>query len=421
MTSDIGLTSRDLRPDYPGLLPGRLRADADALDERLSGRVRRSTRDWLVDVAFFLIAIVIGAGVWSGLFGRAHHQWTAQLAVDAGVGVLCCLAVWWRRRAPIAVAAIALVFSTFSGAATGAALIALFTVGVHRRFVPLAILTVATIVGQIPYTYIHPDPTLPFWASMLVSTALTAAVSAWAMFVRARRQLVLSLQERTHRAETEQQLRIEQARHLERERIAREMHDVLAHRISLLSLHAGALEYRRNASPDEIASAAGVIRDSAHQALQELREVITLLREPEPDDRPSRPQPTLPDLPELLRDSQLAGVRIRLDNRLDDLTTVPASTGRNAYRILQEALTNARKHSRGAVVRIRLAGSARDGLTIEVRNRMPEDGLSESEIPGSSRGLIGLQERVQLAGGQLRHGTTATDEFRLWVWLPWSA
>ncbi len=103
-------------------------------------------------------------------------------------------------------------------------------------------------------------------------------ILVWGMFVRARRQLVHSLRERARRAEAEQQLRVEQARHHERERIAREMHDVLAHRISLLSLHAGALEFRPDAPAVEVAKAAGVIRDSAHQALQDLREVIGVLR-----------------------------------------------------------------------------------------------------------------------------------------------
>ena len=98
------------------------------------------------------------------------------------------------------------------------------------------------------------------------------------MFVRARRQLVVSLRDRAERAEAEQQLRVAQARQLERTRIAREMHDVLAHRISLLSLHAGALEFRPDAPPEEVARAAGVIRASAHAALQDLREVIGVLR-----------------------------------------------------------------------------------------------------------------------------------------------
>ena len=115
------------------------------------------------------------------------------------------------------------------------------------------------------------------------------------MFVRARRQLVLSLRERADRAEAEQQLHVEQARQQERARIAREMHDVLAHRISLLSMHAGALEFRPDAPPEEVARAAGIVRASAHQALQDLREVIGVLREePAVNGGPERPQPTLP-------------------------------------------------------------------------------------------------------------------------------
>ena len=104
-------------------------------------------------------------------------------------------------------------------------------------------------------------------------------VIGWGLFVRARRELIDSLRERAERAEAEQRRRLEQAREAERRRIAREMHDVLAHRVTLLSLHAGALEFRPDAPPEEIAEAAGVIRASAHAALQELREVIGVLRD----------------------------------------------------------------------------------------------------------------------------------------------
>ena len=103
----------------------------------------------------------------------------------------------------------------------------------------------------------------------------------WGLFVRAQRELVLSLRERAERLEAEQRLRVEQAREAERRRIAREMHDVLAHRVSLLSLHAGALEFHPDASAEEVAEAAAVIRASAHAAMQELRDVIGVLREGE--------------------------------------------------------------------------------------------------------------------------------------------
>ena len=167
------------------------------------------------------------------------------------------------------------------------------------------------------------------------------------MFVRARRQLVASLRERAERAEAEQQLRVEQAQAQERARIAREMHDVLAHRISLLSMHAGALEFRPDADPEEIARAAGVVRASAHQALQDLREVIGVLREEPGDGDPERPQPTLEALPALLEESREAGMHVSHECKVEDLAAVPAGVGRNAYRIVQEGLTNARKHARG--------------------------------------------------------------------------
>ncbi len=101
---------------------------------------------------------------------------------------------------------------------------------------------------------------------------MTVAVVLFGLYVRARRELVLSLQERARRAEDEQQLRVREAQLAERARIAREMHDVLAHRISLLSVHAGALEFNPDASPEEIARAAAVIRISAREAQEELRE-----------------------------------------------------------------------------------------------------------------------------------------------------
>ena len=131
-------------------------------------------------------------------------------------------------------------------------------------------------------------------------TAMTAALIGFGMFLRARRQLLATLRERAETAEAEQRRSAEAARQGERTRIAREMHDVLAHRISLVSMHAGALEYRVDASPEEVATAAGVIRSNAHQALVDLREVIGVLRggdaggDGTPDGTStSRPQPTL--------------------------------------------------------------------------------------------------------------------------------
>jgi signal transduction histidine kinase len=199
------------------------------------------------------------------------------------------------------------------------------------------------------------------------------------------------------------------------------MHDVLAHRISLLSMHAGALEFRPDADPEEIARAAGVVRASAHQALQDLREVIGVLREEPGDGRPERPQPTLEALPALLEESREAGMHVSHEYRVEDLAAVPAGVGRNAYRIVQEGLTNARKHARGAAVDVTVDGAAGVGLTVEVRNRLSLAAADVQLIPGAGTGLVGLSERTSLAGGTLEHGRTPTGDFHLRAWLPWPA
>ena len=247
------------------------------------------------------------------------------------------------------------------------------------------------------------------------------AVVTWGMFVRARRQLVLTLRDRAERAEAEQELRVDQARQQERARIAREMHDVLAHRISLLSLHAGALEFRPDAPPEEVARAAGMIRSSAHEALKDLREVIGVLRESKDGEAPERPQPTLVDLPALVDESRAAGMHVAYEWRLDAAAAVPAGTGRNAYRIVQEGLTNARKHARGRRWTWRWTARPGDGLTVEIRNRLPVGALRAADIPGAGTGIVGLAERASLAGGRLEHGRTDTGDYRLWAWLPWAA
>jgi signal transduction histidine kinase len=245
---------------------------------------------------------------------------------------------------------------------------------------------------------------------------LTAAVVGWGMFVRSKRQLLLSLRDRARRAETEARLRAEQAQRLAREAIAREMHDVLAHRLTLLSVHAGALEFRPDAPREEIGRAAGVIRESAHEALQDLREIIGVLRAGEPDET-GRPQPTLGALEALVTESRAAGMKVTLDQRVTDPAAVPASVGRTAYRIAQEGLTNARKHAPGTEVTVTVTGAPGEGLEVTVRNPPPQGEVPH--VPGSGQGLIGLTERATLAGGRLGHGRVEDGGFEVRAWLPW--
>ena len=162
-----------------------------------------------------------------------------------------------------------------------------------------------------------------------------------------------------------------------------------------------------------------MIRASAHQALNDLRAVIGVLRDRTGGQGPQPPQQTLAALPGLLEESRAAGMRIHADVRLPDLAAVPDPIGRHALRIVQEALTNARKHATSAPVELRLEGAPGHGLAIEVRNPSPALATRESKIPGTGTGLLGLAERAALSGGRLEHGLDEHGHFRLRAWLPW--
>jgi signal transduction histidine kinase len=192
--------------------------------------------------------------------------------------------------------------------------------------------------------------------NVFVGVLVMAVVFGWGLLARVRREHLLALRERASRLEAEQRLHIEQAREAERRRIAREMHDVLAHRVSLLSLHAGALEFRPDAPPEEIAEAAGVIRATAQHALEELRVVIGVLRDGADGGIPEPPQPTLAEIPELVGESRAAGMHVTCRIDMADADGTPAALGRTAYRVVQEGLTNARKHAPAAAVAVTVTG-----------------------------------------------------------------
>ncbi|MFF5532368.1 sensor histidine kinase [Streptomyces cinerochromogenes] len=397
---------------FPSALIHELDPDAGASGRR----PRRTARDWVVDFFCFLLAVLIGLLSADSL--RHEDLPDGYAALDQVLGALACAAVWLRRRWPVGLAVAMVPVAFLSNTAGGAGVVALFTLAVHRplRYVAWA---GGVSVALLPVFYwLRPDPDVPYVGAVASGVLLTAAMVGWGMFVRSKRQLMLSLRDRARHAETEARLRAEQAQRLAREAIAREMHDVLAHRLTLLSVHAGALEFRPDASRAEIARAAGVIRESAHEALQDLREIIGVLRAGEAEE-PSgaRPQPTLAALDALVAECREAGMKVSLDHRVADPGAVPASVGRTAYRIAQEALTNARKHAPGTEVTLRLAGAPGDGLTVTVANPAPP--AEVPPVPGSGQGLIGLTERATLAGGHLRHGVRPDGGFEVRGWLPW--
>jgi signal transduction histidine kinase len=387
-----------------------------------TARPRRTVRDWVVDTALFLLAALVGL---VAADSSAEYSGPTVILLDQLTGAAACCALWLRRRWPAGLATGLSLVSVIAPVAGGALLAALFSVAVRRPFRQVAAIGALAVATSTAQVFVRPDPTINAGIATLLGFVLILLVTAWGMLVRSRRQLVEALRERARRAEAEAELRVAQAQRLAREAIAREMHDVLAHRLTLLSVHAGALEFRPDAPPEQIARAAGVIRDSAHEALQDLREIIGVLRAPGDSADPgdpgggNRPQPTLATLDTLVAESRDAGMRVVLDSTVDDPAAVPAATGRTVYRIAQEGLTNARKHAPGTEVTLTVRGRPGDGLTVDVHNPAPAGPVPH--VPGSGQGLIGLTERAALAGGRLTHGPAPDGGFALHAWLPWPA
>ncbi|MER7951497.1 histidine kinase [Streptomyces sp. NPDC096079] len=379
-------------------------------------RPRRTVRDWIVDTSLFLLAALVGL-----IAADTSAQYTSEAVslFDQLAGAAACCALWLRRRRPVGLAVALALANVVAPVAAGALLASLFSVAVRRPFREVALIGALAVATSTAQVFVRPDPTTNSGLSIALGAILILLVTAWGMLVRSRRQLVEALRERARRAEAEAELRAAQAQRLAREAIAREMHDVLAHRLTLLSVHAGALEFRPDAPPEQIARAAGVIRDSAHEALQDLREIIGVLRAPGENGDGDRPQPTLATLDALIDESREAGTEVVLDTTVDDPAAVPAATGRTVYRIAQEGLTNARKHAPGTTVTVTVRGRPGDGLTVDIHN--PAPGGPVPHVPGSGQGLIGLTERAALAGGRLEHGQAPDGGFALHVWLPWPA
>lgn len=336
---------------------------------------------------------------------------------DPIVGLGCLVASLWRRKYPLSIATGVVIVSAVSTSAGGAALLVLGSLATRRRplettFIALACIATGAVTDNLYPSGSNPDP---WWWSISLIVLITGIVVAVGAAIGARREELQSLRERAESAEREQVARAAEARIVERHRIAREMHDVLAHRVSLVAMQAGVLGHRADLPPEQVSLLARGIADGAHQALEELREVLGVLRASPGGLEP--PQPSLADLPALVADARALGLKVGY---------TPASVGdppdllaRTVYRIVQEGLTNAGKHAPGAEVCVTVAGGEGEGLRVTVR----DSGATRSVPPPPSAGfgLLGLSERVELAGGELDHHADPDGGFVLTAWLPWPA
>ena len=360
--------------------------------------------------------VAISVAVWLTI---AETQSGGVLLLDLALGLPCfVLVLCCRRRWPVPVALVAALVATVSSVAAGPATLAQASVSTRRRWSEILPVTAVNLVGAEVFLRVQPpSETEPVWLTLGTNVLVISAVTAWGMYVGSRRELLWTLRMRAERAEAEQELRTDRARAGERARIAREMHDVLAHRISQISMHAGALSFRDDLSAEQMRESAGVIREKAHEALTDLRDVLGVLRDDRTGEPADAPQPTYCDVPALVEEARGAGLNVTFTDGLAPLdVAVPDALGRTLYRIVQEGMTNARKHAPDSRLTIEVRGSPEYGVDIELRNPV---GFGRTETPGAGLGLVGLSERTELAGGRLAHRREG-ESFVLHGWLPWA-
>jgi signal transduction histidine kinase len=387
--------------------------------------IPRTQGQWISDSIVF----ALGLYVWA-LYGFAWRDQfpalpSAAWSIDMALGLFAVASLWWIRAAPLAVGIILILPGALAITAAFAVLAGVYRVSSlipARRSVPL---TCVHTLAALPYHWFFPVPGMTELAWVIVIFLMYFLSLSLGLLTRSRRQVIEGLRHTAALDRAQYTARLADLRRDERERIAREMHDVLAHRISLLSVHAGALEYRtspdaagRRATPDEIHAAAAVIRNNAHLAIDDLRGLLSILREdpgesasdesarhpsggladPSPLGRSQR-QPRLVDVAVLVAEAREAGQTVEV---LIDDEPCAEKVQRTAYRVVQEGLTNARKHAQYSRVRVEVQRQG-ETLSVRVTNPVPP-GMTDSEIPGTGGGLAGLAERVRLEGGQLRQG-----------------
>ncbi|MEU1626728.1 histidine kinase [Streptomyces sp. NPDC020096] len=377
-------------------------------------------RAMLFDVLLVLLFPVTNPAVL--LIGTGHSSgnvlWLPASVVFVLV-VLQGLALIWRRRYPTVLAAACIAVTPFTLPSPAALPVGLYTLAKYGRSRRnLALACTAAVLTLIAWSAVANH----FLAARFIPTSVFLVVSSVAvpvllgMYRGAKRSLMVSLQERAERLEREQHLLAAQARMQERARIAREMHDIVSHRVSLMVVHAGALEAGA-AGDNQVATDTGkLIGQMGRQALNELRQVLGVLRESDGNDQaPMTAQPTLEDVAVLVAESRAAGAHITFETA-SDAACVDSAAQATVYRLVQEGLTNARKHAPGAPVRVTLRHLP--GTLKVVIDNDPPTGPTPAPLPSGGHGLSGLNERVTALGGTVSAAPRPDGGFRITATIP---
>jgi signal transduction histidine kinase len=372
---------------------------------------------WVSHAWRYAICLVFSAAVWQTVAGAEWRDHRLFFAAELALGAAAFVLVHFRRRAPLQVALVIAAMSAFSGVAAGPATLAAVSLATRRRFREVVVVGTANFVAAQTWTTLAPLEGDDLLVTTLINLAVNAGMMGWGLYIGSRRELLWSLRNRAERAELEQELRLARARSTERARIAGEMHDVVAHRITQVSMQAGALAFRDDLDADRLREGLGQIQQQANDALHELRGVLGVLREDDARPTTARPQPTYDDIAALVDEARSHGLEVDWTDHVDTSVPVPPTTGRTVYRIVQEGITNVRKHAPGADLQVRSTGDHRRGITVVLANPVRERG---SGAPGAGLGLVGLRERTELRGGRLEQRTEGAT-FVLEAWLPWTA
>jgi signal transduction histidine kinase len=375
-------------------------------------RLRRGRYD-LVEIADVIVALIC--------FGIANSTLTNENASHHGhhgagllvlIAFVQCAPLALRTRFPLgawAFSAAALIGTSllippgslggprFPLAGTFVYVLCLYAVAVRGR--PRIVIAAAavTVAGA---AFIDPG-------SIPQDVFLATIPILFGVVVRVRRSGARQLEEQERRHSGERAL-LE-----ERQRIARELHDVVAHHMSVIAIQAEAAPYKTADPAPELVESFGEIRASALAGLTELRRVLGVLRTGEPG---TAPQPGLADLEGLLDSARSGGVSVTVTCSGEPVT-LPEGVDLSAYRIVQEALSNAMRHAPGSHVRLHVAYQP-DNLALEIRNDAPALVASGGHAAGGGHGLVGMRERAAMLGGSLDAGPTGDGGFRVAAVLP---
>lgn len=412
----------------------------------------RSARQWAIALAQSVLATALGLLLILISFGALLEEFSdqppeglvAMYALDLLLGLAATLVIGPLRFLPPGRlhSAVHLLLAAAAGLsvwAAPAAAIALYRIGLRGRTVldvGVALLVTGTSMTalSIEARFRDEEPDAAVLAAVGVMVVLALIPLLIGHVVGTRQELMASLRERAASAEREREtaqreraaaereaaalMREREAddarvRAEERAALARDMHDSISHHLAAISLHAGAMSYREDLSPEAMRRTASTVREAAQQANRELRTVLTGLRTPG-DDAPLATAPTLTGIVERCREE---GQEIELvwDGMSEqDLTTHDRSAVVALARILSEVTLNAAKHAPGAPLRLTLRGED-DQVTLRARNPLP---ATPASPPSTGHGLLGVQERARLLGGDARHGA-ADGGYEVEAWMPW--